>query len=698
MRGASESESSHATLRVVGIESLPPGWVEKVIELGDQHKAQLGLLRYSGFREAASKSNIVLALRAAGDGSELLAGYCLYDPTVRADRYARIVHLCVKSDARGLGIARRLIDAVMDRCDDRLGLRLKCRDDWTAAAAWPALKFEPIRSRRGRGKTQEPMTEWARRNPEATDLLALPDEDLDSLVVAVDSNVFCDLYGKSESRRTQFSGRVALLAASEQIRLVRPFSVTLELNKITNTRERDALLGFAHVGEVKLLESDPSQVRLLRDQFLARIPSEVLAKDDSLRMDATLIAESVLGGADVFVTRDANAVTYIGPIAAQGRDFTVLDPVELPAFIDRRADVSDYLPERLEETHVQVMRGDAAIWHPETLMVMLNQDRGERKVTFRAHIKDLAVTSAGTDDRQVMVTPSGDVLAIWAARLDGTRLNVSLLRISGGELLPTIARQVSRMLRRRAADSGATTVQVTDEYVADSVANELRRDGFADQAGALNATVLTTIGPWRDVRDAALAASVSGVVLPTDLTSAVEVSEFERILWPAKVLHAKLPTYIVPIRGVFADDLLGHEPTLVARPEDLGLSREHVYYKSGQSCPPAPGRILWYSSRRDMAIVACSRLVESVKGTPEVLHREFSNIGVWTLDQVREARERRRGKVSALRFADTEFFVRRIPFDRVQALSGAAARLTLRSATPIDSEVFERIYREGMRR
>jgi ribosomal protein S18 acetylase RimI-like enzyme len=683
------------TIRVVGIETVPANWVEKVIELGDKHRNWLGHMPFAGFHQAATSGNIVLAIRTFDDGTEALAGYCLYAPTVRADRYARIAHLCVAEECRGRGIAQGLTDAVLDRCSDRLGLRLSCRDDWKAAAAWPSLGFEPVRRRTGRGKTREPMTEWVRHNESAATLLTLPSEDPDQLVAAVDSNVFCDLYGTSTKRRQRFSGTVAILAASEQIRLARPFSLTGELNRTADVRERDALLQTAAAGGLKVLNGNRNDVRRLRDNLLAHVPAEELMKDPSLKTDATLIAEAILGGADVFVTRDAPAVTHLGPAAADGRDFAVLYPTELPAFIDRRADTASYLPAQLEETHYQVTRGDAATWNPERLTSMLNLESGEKKVEFRVQIKDLAETTAGTDDRQVTLTPDGEVLAIWSAQATNNGLDVPLLRIQRGPLLPTIARQISRALRRRAAHSGLTSVRLIDRHAATAVIAELHRDGFGpDVAGVLTATVLAVVGSWAQVRTAA---AETGLALPDELTSAVDASEYERVLWPAKVLHPELSTYLVPIRGAYADDLLGHVPTLLARPADLGLSREHVYYRSGQSRPAAPGRVLWYSSRRDKEIVACSRLVESVIGTPEVLHREFANIGVFTLDQVRASRDRR-GKVNALRFADTEIFRRPIPLARVQELSKDAAKLTIQSPYPVDAVVFQRLYEEGMRR
>ena len=515
-------------------------------------------------------------------------------------------------------------------------------------------------------------------------------------LTSVDSNVFCDLYGTSNKRRKRFSTILALLTAAEQIRLARPFSLTRELNRTPDQRERSLLLQAAAVSGMKVLSGDRAEIRKIRVALLEAIPDDVLASDGSLETDATLLAESIVGKANVFATRDANAVTFLGPLAAEAYGVAVLYPDELPAFIDRRADASSYLPVQLEETHYQVSRGDAAIWNPERLMNLLNREAGERKVDFRLRIKSVAENSPGDTERQIMLTPTGDVLAIWSAQPTGKSLHVPLLRVQRNFLLPTITRQVSRHLRRQAAGAGLSAVQLLDPYTALQVRNELQRDGFTEneQSGELSATVATVVGSWEEVRVAAEADSAFGLTLPTRISSQADASEYERILWPAKILDAGLRTYIVPIRGVFADDLLGHVPTLVARPADLGMSREHVYYRSGQSQPVAPGRILWYSSVRDKEIVACSRFVESVTGTPEVLHREFANLGVWSLGQVRDAKDKR-GRVTALRFADTEIFTRPVALHRVQKLSAGTAKLTIQSPVPVDSQLFKLLYEEG---
>ena len=694
--------SGSAPLRVVGIEVVPKARIDDVIALGDKHRNTLGHLPFAGYNQSAQRGHIVVALDATTDSeSPTLAGYCLYDPTVRADRYARIVHLCVADEFRGRGVTHQLLALVRERCSDRLGLRLRCRDDWEASKAWPSLGFEPVRQLVGRSKKGSVLTEWWSPN-ETTHLFSLPADDPDQLLVAVDSNVFCDLYGTSTTRRQRFSASVAVLAGSQQIRLARPFSLTTELHQTPDDRDRQLLLQAAAVNSLAVLNGEKSKVKTIRDAFLAAIPASALIKDSSLAVDAQLLAESIAGGADVFVTRDANAVTYLGPPASENHNVVVIDPVELFGHLEQRADAANYLPVQLQQTDYQVSRGDAASWHAEHLVHLLDNDGGERKTDFRQLVKDVAVEVSSDHGaaRQVMLTPSGKVLAIWATRTIGRVLEVPLFRVNRGELLPTITRQIALALRRYAAAADLHTVAIQDAHSSKDVLDVLRRDGFktVPYASHLQATALRVVSAWSDVQNAAKTAeAVDPTTSWADATPLrAEAAEYERVWWPAKITDADLPTFIVPIRGVFADDLLGHMPTLVSRDADLGLSREHVYYRSGRTQLDDPGRILWYSSTRDRQVVACSRLVESIVGSPEALHRAFAHLGVWSLSQVRASADKR-GRVNALRFADTEIFTRPVALARVRELTGHTARLTIQSPVEVDGQQFAHIYEEGFR-
>lgn len=685
---------------VVDIADAPEDTLAAVIALGDRHRATMGQLPYAGFEQAATTNHIVVAFASQPGREPDLAGYCLYDPTTKAERYARIAHLCVAAEHRGKGLSRQLIEAVNSRCADRLGLRLKCRRDWTVNEVWPALGFEPVRNVRGRSKEGHELTEWCRPNRN-DDLFSVPISP-EQIVVAIDCNVFCDLYGLDPKRRGRYSGAVALLAATEQVRLARPSSITTELNNTPEKRNREHLLRTAAVSDLPVLNGATAEVERVRGELIAAVPAAELDRDESLFDDALLIAEAALGGADIFVTRDENAVSILGPIAFKNSELVVMDPTELPAYVVQLAGAAQHLPVQLAETHYTIGRGTSAAWDPNGLRELLDKAGGERKPDFKLLLRGIAEQSATTATRQLVQTPAGQTLAAWATRVEEGSLVVPLLRVAAGPLRHTIARQVSLLLRRAAVASGAAEIRITDTHSGRGVVEVLQRDGFEFDPTTPGsngrrdnvAHAIKVCAPWFEVR---------GLVDPHGAArheiqqpEASAAAEYERIWWPAKIADAPLPTWIVPIRSVFADDLLGHVPTLLARDEDLGLSREHVYYRSGQSQPSAPGRVIWYASDRDMAVVACSRLTHSLLGTPEALHRAFRQFGVWSLDQVRDVADKR-GLVNALRFADTEIFPNPIPLTRLRELSERSAKFTIQGPTSISGDQFSRLYQEATR-
>lgn len=688
------------TYSVVGIADAPEETLAEVIELGDLHRGTMGQLPYAGFEQAADADHIVVAFASGPAGEATLAGYCLYDPTTKAERYARIAHLCVADQHRGNGLSRQLIEAVHARCADRLGLRLKCRRDWPVNKVWPALGFEPVRNVRGRSKKGHELTEWCRPNRNE-DLFSVPISP-DQVLVAVDCNVFCDLYGLDPRRRGRYSGAVALLAATDQVRLARPSSITAELNNTPAKRDREHLLQTAAVSDLPVLNGAVAEVERVRSELIAAVPPADLKSDSSLINDALLIAEAALGGADIFVTRDENAVSTLGPIAFKNHELVVMDPTELPAYVVQLAGAAQHLPVQLAETNYVIGRGTSTAWDPNGLRELLDNAGGERKPEFKLLLRGIAEQSATTATRQLMQTPAGQTLAAWATRVEEGSLIVPLLRVADGPLRHTIARQVSLVLRRAAVSSGATEIRITDTHTGRGVVEVLQRDGFefdpttsegSDRRDHV-AVAIKACAPWSEIRQ--LVDQHGSARLQTHVPEASAAAEYERIWWPAKIADAALPTWIVPIRSVFADELLGHVPTLLARDEELGLSREHVYYRSGQSRPSAPGRIIWYASDRDMAVVACSRLTHSLLGTPEALHRAFRQFGVWSLGQVREVADKR-GLVNALRFADTEIFSNPISLGRLRELSERGARFTIQGPTSISGDQFSRLYQEATR-
>jgi hypothetical protein len=161
-----------------------------------------------------------------------------------------------------------------------------------------------------------------------------------------------------------------------------------------------------------------------------------------------------------------------------------------------------------------------------------------------------------------------------------------------------------------------------------------------------------------------------------------------------------LPSFLVPIYPSWSSELFATPRSLFPRPDLLGISREHVYYRSPRSCgETAPARLLWYVTnhhRHGMkAVVACSRLEEIVVDDPRTLHRRFRHLGVWQQRQVEE--RARNGRARALRFVDTEVFPRQVALDRLRELAGwSNHQPVLQGPRRIPSELFAAVYQESL--
>jgi hypothetical protein len=182
--------------------------------------------------------------------------------------------------------------------------------------------------------------------------------------------------------------------------------------------------------------------------------------------------------------------------------------------------------------------------------------------------------------------------------------------------------------------------------------------------------------------------------------SASVAAELERTLWPAKIIDSALASFIVPIKPIWSAELFGIPQTLMPRPNMLGLSREHVYYRSPKpGIVKAPARILWYASGARKhggvgAIIACSRLEEVICAKPGTLHQRFRHLGVWRQEEIAEVAQV--GIAQALRFSDTEIFQRPVSLRRFHKLTNQESQShTLQSPLRISADQFAAVYKEG---
>lgn len=662
---------------------------DQLVNLGDRNNKTLGFLPYAGFRVAALEGRIAVALNA----DESVLGYCLFD---LPRNVVRIVQLCVSSSARGGNLARELVEAVSARHADRLGLVLKCRADWPADKMWPKLGFTAQTQVPGRSKQQHPLTVWWRSNGH-TDLFTLLAAQRVGRNAAVDSNVYSDLHSAKLRHGAKHTAVLADFIADDQLRLFLLPSLEEEIyatgDPVERTRFLNAKLHYARAAQAATAETV--------EWLLSDIPPRAMAKDESLRRDAKYVAEAHANDIDLFITRDEGALKFLSQKAAL-LGVEVLHPTAVPTYLDVERASTAYQSAQLQNTDFTVGRLDRELT-TEEVNRLLDRPGGERLTEFRALLSELAGRSTSDVDRQVLFDGAGHLWAVWATRRSGA-LEVPLLRIASGPLQQTLAAQLSKVLRDAANSNKKTVIRATDPHLQRGVVAALIADGYYAEGGNLIALTLPIIGTWDDAAAAAREATGSNgegaltrLFEPSFNPSVTQTAEIERILFPVKILGQGLPNYLVPIKRPFATQLLGYPASLMSRPSALGLSREHVYYGSRRGPLTPPGRILWYvSGKTDPSVVASSNLVEVREDTPERLHRLHSRLGVWSRSDVERAA--RRGRAVALRFTGTEVFPRPVGLDRMRAMAGVGQRLLLRSAITLDEHLYERIYREGVRR
>jgi ribosomal protein S18 acetylase RimI-like enzyme len=685
------------TVLVRRVEDASDPAIDQVVRLGKRNAKYLGFMPKGGYLDRVEKGTLLVSML-----DDAVVGYLLYD---LPRSVIHVAHLCVDSSARRQGVARRLVEEVSARHRDRRGIELLVRNDFPAFDMWYGLGFTPDREVAGRGAAGLPKTlMWLDHGEH--DLFSWAEDPAVAVTAVVDASVFYDLHalpGRAAHLATPeladaiANGELELVIAPELIREISRHDVPgtrKRLRDAASTYRRLAASTEAIARIAALLESEVSDSdrRKLSDRDLA-----------DLRYGAAAVAS----GVQYVLTKDDRFLRWVqAPLRARG--VSVLNPRAALVRVDEVARSASYSPRALHGTALSRARVGAA--NVARLRdAFLNRESGERRSAFDRLVQQ--VLGAPTTSSELILNGES-LLALWSTRVDGDDLVVDLLRVDGtASLAATLAEQLEFMLRDVARRERASRLLVIDPHPSTPFHTPMRRDGFIEvPAGIAAPTPARCIGRagWgRHLRRESTARGSAQLVDVTRLCTQrreptpAETSEFERRLWPAKMLDGPLPTFLVPIRQLWSSRLFGTPTSLEVRPTVLGLSREHVYYRAPTpGVVRAPGRVLWYATQgrhepTPPGVFACSRLDEVVVDAPDILHARFKHLGVYDRSNVVESA--RDGRAQAIRVADTELFDEPVGLDRLRVLAEDFCQtLHLRSPQSLSPELFGAIYSEGV--
>ncbi|WAP53041.1 GNAT family N-acetyltransferase [Arthrobacter sp. ATA002] len=608
-----------------------------VVELGDRFKKFLGLFPHDAYRTSIQAECIYGAFV---DGE--LAGYVLFD-LPRSD--VRLIHLCIKPDYRGKGLARRLVDEIQLRHGHRECIRLKCRRDYEAHAVWPKLGFQAQSFPVGRGKDKAEMTAF-RRSFDHDDLFSVSLAEDPRVQVAMDTNVVMDVLLKRKLETEEFLDSPMLQG---EVAYCISHSVRNELSGIEPASLRRRVV--SQLGQYEELRGELSVCDALYSELLQAIPSAALRKDPSLRADARLAAETIVSGAAVMITNDDNAARILRPLALQ-HGVHILHPSQLLLVIDELKGTRRDATERIQNTEMTIGQAPAGI--DRELDHLISAHSGETKTRFRGLVR----SKMGSDMRIVHASKSRLADALIVTSCSAGVLELEMLRVRRAPLGPTLLKQLLFQLRHEALRRGALRIILTDPAPGggESYTEILEQEGAKFLDGNWTIEVVDVQLDVDDLHTGRFADWDLTPWLQNPLKTPTDYARLEHQLWPLKIRNAPLECYVVPIKQTYASELLGYDTPLLARNQDLGISRRHVYYKSAPQQPKAPGRILWYASGPlGHQVVAASQLVSSHRASPGALHRRFQKYGVWSLADI-ETHAGKADEAVALRFGDTEVF------------------------------------------
>ncbi len=677
--------------------------------LGKANAQTLGFFPEGAFDQYARRRTILVAL----DATKQCLGYLLYRET---GGYACIVHLCIASVARGKGVARQLFEYLCEITRHLRGIRADCRRDYAENKMWQRLGFRAMSERPGRAKHGSKLTVWWLDHGLPDLFTAMTAEQLASkLLVAIDTNVFYDLIDPSRPEREEAQSLLHDWLQAD-IELAVSAELWNEINRSIDEqqrrRARDKATQLTHFPTARnAFESAQQKLRPL-------FPTNLSVHDES---DLRQLAYTVAAEVPFFVTRDA-AILERADTVYDLTGLSIFRPSDLIVRLDALRREAAYQPARLAGTLMELRR--IQIREQDTIThAFLHDTQGEGLADFEHRLRRYLTTPVTYECLIALDDTQTPLALIVYDQTQVGELHVPLFRVRRGTLAATLVRYGILTAMIRSAQGNREVTRFTDSYLDETTVTALQDDGFTSvgnewwklsfavaEVAASIAAQLGILAP-RQPAIATYAQQLAAMLTaPAATQNASVMAALEHILWPAKVIDADIPSFLVPIRPSWAKELFDvhlANQTLFGTTKRLALNREAIYYRAHRpEVLAAPGRILWYVSQDKRqryqggsAIRACSRLEEVVIGLPKDLFRRFRRLGIYEWPDVLAAAHGNVNQpIMALRFSNTELFKYPVTLDdlrRVYKTHGHGLMVQSASRLPT-SALFARLYQRGI--
>src|SRR5665213_2977034 len=450
-------------------------------------------------------------------------------------------------------------------------------------------------------------------------------------------------------------------------------------------------------------------------QSLVKTLQQLFPTDGSPSAESDLrqIAHTIAADIQVFVTRDGTLRSY-GDKLYEKFGLTILFPTELINQLDSIKREAEYQPVRLAGSRMKEMLFKSE--HEDLVIEAFQQATlGERKTDFQRQLHRYLSHPNESECKLIVDESERPVVFIVRNRSATHATEIPLLRAARHPLAPTVVRHLLQQTLEESARANRNCTKISDVNAGAVIVDAMQEIGFVptgptwikinlacvETAKNITSRLLELANAAPELNDGVTLIAKALVDLQKNPSPAL-ATQIERALWPAKIIDADLPSFIVPIRPEWAEHFFDEElasSRLFGLRHDLHFGREAVYYRAKQiSGLKFPGRILWYVSQGNektgsMSVKACSCLDEIVIGKPKDLYKQFRRLGIYEWRNVWELADKNLEKeIMAIRFSDTERFHTPVSLQELERLGVAGP---IQSPRPITKEVFAKIYSMG---
>lgn len=628
---------------------------KKVIKLSDKNTKTLGFLPYSAFEKYALQKQLIGAFEK--NSNELL-GYLLY--RISHNRIT-IIHLCIDETKRKNKIAKKLVDYLKKKTKKYQGIRLSCRNDYDIDNLWKSFNFIPITEKTGRSKKKSLLTVWWFSHNH-NDLFTLESERerQNKIIAVIDTNIFIDIINTREPESLALNGDWVM----SEVTIHYTKEIYIEISQANDLGIREATRN-----QLSHFELLPSEDEEEFEKILSELEQEIPVKNENDKSDLRHIAYSISGDAQFFITRDSDVLNKKSIFKKHG--LTVCRPSEFITQLDENIQVSKYKPQSLIGTNINSTRLTATNIDDYTTLFL---KPFEKKNSFQQIIRK----ALSDPNKFELTTVSKNQTLLAFVIFDRTvenKLKIPIFRFLKSDLKTTLIKHLLFKLVLTATNEERTFIEITEQYLDDDLKNAIQEARFVEIDNAwhkMNIKGILETGNLnsrfnQEPNAEKILSKINDRLLNNSSVDSdfIKKYSYERYFSPLKIKDLEIPTYIVPIKPHWAEQLFNDkskETLAFYEPEyELLLNRENVYYRSAKpKIITAPARILWYSSenpttRAKGSVIATSYVDEVFIDTPKKLFKQFEKLGIYKWDEVSETAGKK-NELMAFIFSDTELF------------------------------------------